>query len=141
LHASFQSYDYHFDTKDGDKFICRCGADKCRGTMKGGVNNSNVAEVKKKTKKELWLQAKARLDKDKKFLDEIAQNEKSRLHLGKVYQPGEENNESATLISSGPHARTKHLIPGGTKVFLWRNAIKGSNFYSRYQKWITKNSK
>jgi len=109
--------------------------------MKGGVNNSSSSELKKKTKKELWLEAKAKLDKDKKFLDEIAQSEKNRLHLGRLHQPSDENNESGVLISSGPQARPRQLIPGGTKVFLWRNAMKASNFYSRYQKWIKRKTK
>ena len=30
------SYDYQFDTNHADKFMCMCGAVKCRGTMKGG---------------------------------------------------------------------------------------------------------
>ncbi|CAB9523077.1 36 and H4 lysine-20 specific [Seminavis robusta] len=32
--GEFLSYDYHFDTKQGDKFVCRCGSKNCRGTMK-----------------------------------------------------------------------------------------------------------
>ena len=36
--GEFLSYDYQFDTRDAEKFICRCGAPNCRGTMKGGSN-------------------------------------------------------------------------------------------------------
>jgi len=128
------SYDYHFDTKDGDKFVCRCGADKCRGTMKGGANNMDTEdELRKRSRKDLWVQAKAKLDKDKKFLDEIEESEKTRLHLGKLFLPGEEMNESAPLISGGPQGHQNQEV-GGAKVFLWRNAMRGANFYSRYLK-------
>ena len=94
-------------------------------------------EFKRRTRKELWLEAKARLDKDKKFLEDIEMSEKSRLHLGKLFLPGEENHESAPLISAGPQGiKNQHMH--SSKVFLWRNAMKGANFYARYQKLIKK---
>merc|ERR1712032_1532256 len=36
--GEFLSYDYQFDTQHGEKFICRCGSNTCRGTMKGGAH-------------------------------------------------------------------------------------------------------
>ena len=31
--GGFLSYDYQFNTQHGEKFICRCGAENCWGTM------------------------------------------------------------------------------------------------------------
>lgn len=154
--GEFLSYDYHFDTQHGDKFVCRCGSVNCRGTMK----EKNVKkEDTKKTKAQLWEQAKQQLDKDKQFLDEMEARRKWNSTIQAVL-PG-------TGIPSDPHADSGHASKQGkasgsaggngsntkkvewvsngvqdkyrstaygNRVFLWRNAIKGSDFASRWER-------
>eukprot|EP00559_Dactyliosolen_fragilissimus_P005889 CAMPEP_0184861972 /NCGR_PEP_ID=MMETSP0580-20130426/6530_1 /TAXON_ID=1118495 /ORGANISM="Dactyliosolen fragilissimus" /LENGTH=1262 /DNA_ID=CAMNT_0027359655 /DNA_START=318 /DNA_END=4106 /DNA_ORIENTATION=- len=134
--GEFLNYDYQFDTKYGDKFICRCGAEKCRGTMKGGTNLPNVDnldEIKQKTKKDLWVQAKCKFEKDKKFLKDIKTSEYNRLYQVGQYLPGERIQDNAHLVASGPQKRSFINIRE-THVCLWRNVMKGSDFSSRYSR-------
>ena len=132
----FLSYDYQFDTKHGDKFICRCGAKGCRGTMKGGGSVTTTGETRvnslKKTKKQLFVEAKARLERDKKFLHDIKKNERSRLYQTGMFVPGDSSNISET-VASGPNTKDR-LICTQSRVFLWRNALLGADFESRYSK-------
>lgn len=136
--GEFLSYDYHFDTQDGDKFVCRCGAKKCRGTMKEGqfVEDDND---KKLNKSERWIVAKSKLDRDKKFLDDIKKAEPVRLHQISATLPGEKPNAS-NIIASGPEVA---IMEKGRRynVFLKRNVIAGSNLYSRYWRINAKNKK
>ena len=132
--GEFLSYDYQFDTKDSEKFVCRCGSLNCRGTMKGGSNGNDLEgiEDKKKTKREIWLEAKARLERDKIFLLELANSSKSRLNQVSSSLPGERENVSST-VANGPQPRlaTKSRA---MRICLWRNVILGSDFYSRHRK-------
>lgn len=127
--GEFLSYDYHFDTQDGDKFVCRCGAGKCRGTMKGGqlVEDEND---KKLNKSERWNAARSKLERDKKFLEETEKGALARLNQTSATFPGEKPNTS-NIIASGPDIA---IVEKGRQynVFLKRNVISGSNFSSRY---------
>eukprot|EP00551_Chaetoceros_affinis_P010393 CAMPEP_0203685310 /NCGR_PEP_ID=MMETSP0090-20130426/48480_1 /ASSEMBLY_ACC=CAM_ASM_001088 /TAXON_ID=426623 /ORGANISM="Chaetoceros affinis, Strain CCMP159" /LENGTH=783 /DNA_ID=CAMNT_0050554499 /DNA_START=156 /DNA_END=2504 /DNA_ORIENTATION=+ len=127
--GEFLSYDYHFDTQDGDKFVCRCGASNCRGTMKEGKLTEGDND-KKLTKNERWLSAKSKLDRDKKFIEEIAKTEKGRLNQTCATLPGEVANNSIT-VASGPEMSSA-LKGREYRVCLRRNVLAGSNFSSRY---------
>jgi len=124
--GEFLSYDYQFDTRDSDKFNCRCGAPQCRGSMKGGSKNNNVEDDKKRTKKDIWAQAKAKLEKDKKFLEEIREDQETRLNQVGAFLPGE----------VGESARAVALLPSNAfrsrEVCLWRNTVAGADFVSRF---------
>lgn len=127
--GEFLKYDYHFDTQDGDKFSCRCGAKNCRGTMKGGQAVEDDVE-KKLTKTELWSAAKAKLERDKKFLESVFIEENERLFQTGAALPGEKLNSSQS-VANGPDLSAMN---GGQQygVCLKRNVGKGSNFASRY---------
>jgi hypothetical protein len=123
--GEFLCYDYQFDTKDGDKFLCRCGAPGCRGSMKRGSNNTDEDE-KVKTKKDIWAEAKSKLEKDKRFLEDLAKDQKTRLNQVGVCLPGEDG-EGARAVASLPSNAFR--APG---VCLWRNTVTGADFASRY---------
>jgi len=125
--GGYLSYDYQFDTRHDEKFTCRCGSTNCRGTMKGGKTGSTA---QKKTKKQLLAEAKARVQRDKKFLQSIADSEKHRLHLTGVLVPGEREGGSE-LVAGGPREKYRRAAQEGA-VFLWRNARLGADFSSRY---------
>ena len=126
--GEFLSYDYQFDTKDGDKFICRCGAENCRGTMKGG--KSGEEGVQKKTKKQLLADAKARVKRDRQFLLDLQASEKERLNLTGPFVPGEDK-EQAEVVAAGPNKCYRQEVIEN-RIFLWRNARIGGDYSSRY---------
>ena len=128
--GGFLCYDYQFDTQHGEKFICRCGATNCRGTMKGGKADDDNKE-EKKTKKQQLSEAKARIQRDKKFLQSVYESEKERLHLTGPLVPGAENAETAEMVAGGPKERYR-LEAQEARIFLWRNARAGGDFSSRY---------
>lgn len=141
--GEFLCYDYQFDTKHGDKFVCRCGAPNCRGTMKGGEKGGAGGIEAKKTKKQLMAEAKARYDRDKKFLEELANDQTTRLNQTGLLVPGEfQQKDSSTMVASGPQEKDRDYAQGH-RIFLWRNVYPGSNFSSRYWKFedAKKNSK
>lgn len=125
--GEFLSYDYQFDTKHGDKFMCRCGAAKCRGTMKGGKQIVDPEDAQK-TLKQALAAAKLREEKDRKYLDDVQRIKESNFSQVDVLVPGAEYpGESVAL---GPHAR--HRFEGVSNgVFLWRNCLIGGNFSHR----------
>uniref|UniRef100_A0A7S3V9M3 Histone-lysine N-methyltransferase n=1 Tax=Chaetoceros debilis TaxID=122233 RepID=A0A7S3V9M3_9STRA len=131
--GDFLCYDYQFDTRDRDKFVCRCGAENCRGSMKrGNKGKEGDEEDKKKTmnKKDTWLQAKIKFEKDRKFLQDIELDQLTRLNQVGINLPGE-GGEGVRTVSAGPDvaALDKMRI---SRICLWRNVIKGSDFASRY---------
>jgi hypothetical protein len=126
--GGFLSYDYQFDTKDGSKFICRCGATNCRGTMKGGKNGED--DVQKKTKKQLLAEAKARIKRDKQFLQDLHASEEERLNLTGPFVPGEDK-EKAEAVAAGPNECYRQEVQEN-RIFLWRNARIGGDYASRY---------
>mmetsp|Transcript_6372 Transcript_6372/g.13412 ORF Transcript_6372/g.13412 Transcript_6372/m.13412 type:complete len:774 (-) Transcript_6372:503-2824(-) len=130
--GGFLSYDYQFDTKDGDKFICRCGAANCRGTMKGGKNGEED-DAQKKTKKQLLAEAKARIKRDKQFLLDLQASEKERLNLTGPFVPGEDK-EKAEAVAAGPNECYRQEVQEN-RTFLWRNARIGGDYSSRSRYW------
>ena len=127
--GEFLCYDYQFDTQHGERFTCRCGAANCRGTMKGGKTDDEKAE-EKKTKRELLAEAKARVQRDKKYLQSVLSSEKERLYLTGPFVPGEEK-EKAEMVAAGPNERCRREAQE-SRVFLWRNALVGGNFSNKY---------
>jgi hypothetical protein len=122
--GEFLSYDYHFDTRQGDRFICRCGAKNCRGTMKGGVTGAEA----EKSKKEQWEDAKKEYEKDKEFLAEFNAKEEARRSLVDAMVPHSENADE--LVANG--APYRHCVEAQQgRIFLWRNTQLGSDFATR----------
>lgn len=132
--GEFLSYDYHFDTRDGDKFICRCGSLKCRGTMQSGNKISSSASSNKKSKGEILDEAKATFERDKKFLNDYYEDSIRRSCLVRETVPGaeaENNNSKEELVANGPQLKYRTKVQGN-HLFLWRNAELGSDFAYRF---------
>ncbi len=125
--GGFLSYDYQFE----NEFACRCGASNCRGTMRGGKAEE---KAEKKTKKQLLLEAKARVQRDKKFLLGVVASEGERLHLTGPLAPGAHADEGE-MVAGGPQERYRQESQG---IFLWRNAKAGGEFSSRYWKLVSR---
>lgn len=125
--GEFLSYDYRFDTKQGDRFVCRCGAAICRGTMKEGKNNVDV-DTTAKTAAELWEDAKARLDKDKALINEFYTREEDLRKISE-FVPGYDNADE--LVANGPIIRSRGKT-FANRVFLRRNVVLGSRFDLRF---------
>jgi hypothetical protein len=124
IHAGeFLSYDYHFDTKQGDRFVCRCGAPNCRGTMKGGKNDKEDLSLKRAAN---WKEAKARYEADKLFLNELHGRDVVSL-VDSMLPEAEHPNE---VIAVGPLTKHRQEAIRG-RIFLWRNVKTGSDFVSR----------
>ena len=120
--GEFLCYDYHFDTKQGDRFACRCGAPNCRGTMQGGKREDSP--TKKQT---TWKEAKAQYEIDKSFLRDMVGKDVITLKDGML--PGAENENE--VVARGP--LWKHRQPAiDGRIFLWRNVKLGANFESRH---------
>ena len=121
--GDFLCYDYHFDTKQGDYFSCRCGAPNCRGTMQGGKREDNNAIKKAET----WKEIRAKYEVDKNFLKRM--EGKDVITLKKGVLPGTENENE--VVARGPlWKHRKEAI--SNKIFLWRNVKKGANFEARH---------
>jgi hypothetical protein len=116
--GEFLSYDYNFDTKQADRFACRCGAANCRGTMQGGGGMDGSK------KPASWKEAKARYDIDVKLLFDL--NSKQVTSLVDALVPAAEN--PTELVSNGPSEKHQGSSFG---LFLWRNVISGSDFIAR----------
>jgi hypothetical protein len=132
--GEFLSYDYHFDTRHGDRFVCRCGAVKCRGTMKGGATAAD-ATVVTKSKTELWEEAKNRFERDKKFYSESFDGEQERRSQIGMTVPGADNNDET--VASGAQERYRDTIVMN-RIFLWRNAMRGADFADRFSRLETR---
>ena len=122
--GEFLCYDYHFDTKQGDRFACRCGAPNCRGTMQGGKRGDNNSETKKVR---TWKEIRAEYETDKVFLKEVGGMDVIRLKSDML--PGAENPNE--LVARGPLQKHRQAAIDG-RIFLWRNVKRGSNFVSRH---------
>jgi hypothetical protein len=121
--GEFLSYDYHFDTKHGDRFVCRCGATNCRGTMKG-LGKDGAMKMPAS-----WKEAKARYEADKKFLEETEKTKVVCL-VDTLLPCAEHPNET---IASGPLQKHRRETISG-RIFLWRNLKLGADFVSRYSR-------
>jgi hypothetical protein len=124
--GEFLSYDYQFDTRQGDRFACRCGARKCRGTMKGGAAVADATI--KRTKNVLWQDARARFDRDKKFLEECTEDEEKRGSQVDATVPGAESKDET--VAAGAKDRHRDTVQRN-RIFLWRNVVRGSDFAAR----------
>lgn len=124
--GEFLSYDYQFDTKHEDKFVCRCGAKRCRGTMKGGKNHST--EESDETDAEVWNKALAEYERAKKFLAEVEEQEAKYFSQVDVVVPSAEN--PLETVAAGPQNKNRNFAVQ-SKVFLWRNAVVGADFDRR----------
>lgn len=126
--GEFLSYDYHFDTQQGDRFVCRCGANKCRGTMKQTSGKNGDDDDVVKSAAELWEKAKTQYEKDKKYVDDFLREEEAkRLNIRETV-PGSDSNEE--LVANGPQQRYRNSVVRNG-IFLWRNALQGSRFDQR----------
>lgn len=117
--GEFLCYDYKFDTNQADRFICRCGAKNCRGTMQFGKQD--------KDKSLSWKEAKAKYEVDKKFISE--REKKMVVSLVDEMVPGSDD-KKGEYVSYGPPEH-KRAVVLHDRVFLWRNAKQGADFASR----------
>jgi hypothetical protein len=124
--GEFLSYDYHFDTKHADKFLCRCGAKKCRGTMKGG-EKSFGSELATMSKASTWKDAKSKLEADRRFLDDVQGSDTKS--LVDVLVPAAE--QPTETVAAGPQDRYRDVALRNN-LFLWRNARQGADFSNRF---------
>ncbi len=120
--GEFLCYDYHFDTKQGDYFSCRCGAPNCRGTMQGGKRGESSTK-----KASTWKEIRAQYEADKVFLKEIEGTDVITFKNGPL--PGTENENE--VVARGPLWKHRKVAIAN-KLFLWRNVEKGKNFESRH---------
>jgi SET domain len=124
----FLSYDYHFDTKHGDRFICCCGSKNCRGTMKYGKMEDNANNM---NKTKLWEAAKASFERDKKFLLDYEEDCRQRSSQVGVMLPGADCHDE--YVANG--AQEKHRVHGQRhRLFLWRNVELGNDMAARLMK-------
>ena len=124
--GTFLSYDYRFDTRQGDRFLCRCGAAKCRGTMKE-AKLDNAQDDSTKNAGELWEAAKVQVAKDKNYIREYYAQAEALLEVGESV-PGNDNPEE--LVANGPQRRNRGTAIRN-RIFLWRNTVDGANFAQR----------
>lgn len=129
--GEFLSYDYHFDTKHGDRFICCCGSLMCRGTMKGGSSQLNVTSPSKKSKSELWESAKAGYDRDKKFLAEFHDDRGKRSTQVGDLVPGADVGAKDEVVANGAQVKYRDNVRSN-RIFLWRNVVQGCDFATRF---------
>lgn len=135
--GEFLSYDYHFDTKQGDKFICRCGSKNCRGTMKERKLEKEASN--KKTKTQLWNEAKAQYEKDEKYLAELEEHQKELATIGPMLPGTGKASEVDEWVSNGVSKDRAAAVRN--RIFLWRNAVKGSDFERRFGRYNLENQK
>lgn len=130
----FISYDYHFDTRQRDKFVCRCGSLKCRGSMQAGhkTNDPNSSSrPSKKSKIEMFNEAKAAFELDNKFLHDYYEDAKQRCSLVKETVPGVDKENKDELVANGPQEKYKTKARNN-RIFLWRTAVAGADFAERF---------
>jgi len=106
--GGFLSYDYQFETNQAERFACRCGAKSCRGSLMGnfGANKGNTEE--KKNKKQLLIEAKARVERDQKFLEEYKSSKRKRLNQVSVRVPSADHRDGSETVFSGPQWKHRH---------------------------------
>lgn len=126
--GEFLSYDYHFDTRQGDRFVCCCGSRHCRGTMKGGStqNDGNA----RKSKIELFEEAKASFERDKKFMADYYDDKEARKTQVGINVPGADVGNVDDTVANGPQLKHRPAVYCN-RIFLWRTAVQGSDFSTR----------
>jgi len=101
--------------------------------MQGGVRKE---VVEKKTKKQLFVEAKKQLERDLKFVENARADEKVRLNGTGLKVPCADKDNSE-LVVNGPYDKYKDDAIAG-RIFLWRNAVAGGDFYARYIRKVKK---
>lgn len=124
--GSFLSCDYQFETKQGERFVCRCGSSNCRGTMRRA---STTDRNDNKSKKQLWEAAKREYDRDKAFLEDFHTKQRQRRSQVSAMVP--ESEFPSDLVANGPLERHRREAALG-RLFLWRNASLGGDFATRF---------
>ena len=102
--------------------MCRCGAAKCRRTMKGGGKSETESSSTKSTAAQIWEAAKAGLERDCKFQKEVLDSARM-LQCGKRV-PGSNNVEE--LVTNGPQNRNRvppNIIASSSGEMLFRSPI------------------
>jgi hypothetical protein len=94
----------------------------------GYKDGDKTTTTTKKSKAEVWEEAKARYERDKKFLAEHYENEAARTNQVSHLVPEAES--PLELVANGVQARYRNEVLRG-RVFLWRNAVRGSDFARR----------
>ena len=125
--GTFLSYDYHFETMQGDRFVCRCGSLNCRGTMKDRA----LVDESEKSKRQIWEAAKREYDRDKAFLEDFHAKRAERRSQVDAMIP--EWEFPSDLVSNGPPERHRFEARRG-HLFLWRNARLGADFARRFDR-------
>ena len=123
--GEFLSYDYQFDTEHAASFRCACGADKCRGTMKGGnasLVEGGAGERVKKTKAAMLKEARAKNERDRVFVQKVEEESVGRLNLVGVRVPG--GNSEAETVLNGPREMMQGFVRE-SRIALWRNVVAG----------------
>ena len=120
--GEFLCYDYQFDTEHASKFVCACGAEKCRGTMKGGREHAYKEEEKVKNKAEQLKDARAKEERDRNFVAKVQEGAVKRLDQTDLLVPECGGNDE--LVLSGPLPKYKNFVMDHN-VALWRNVKRG----------------
>lgn len=132
--GTFLSYDYKFETNQAERFACRCGSKNCRGSLMRAwnTNKGNDGENEKKSKKQLLAEAKARVERDQKFVADYKSASRKRLNLVTFLVPGADHTDGSEAVLKGPQLKYRHC----NNVFLWRNVIAGSDCKKRFNRRI-----
>jgi hypothetical protein len=131
----FLSYDYHFDTQHGDRFMCCCGSLNCRGTMKNVKLDDAALKLLVKSKSEIWEQAKAGFERDKKFLIDYEDDRVRRsTQVGALVPSAEFGNE---FVANGAHDKYRNQGQRH-RLFLWRNLSLGNDMATRLTRYVSK---
>ena len=125
--GEFLSYDYQFDTNHADKFLCMCGAAKCRGTMKGGKLKDDKPVAKKSMKDQL-REARTKLVRDTEYVSKVRLERYEALDQTDVLVPA--NSSQEEFVANGPNIRNKEFIQE-KRIALWRNLVTGGDIVKR----------
>jgi hypothetical protein len=143
--GSFMSYDYQFDVNaqnehDRARFVCRCGAPNCRGSLNkrskknkhgngqtsyyAGMNTGGSAiggtdtvdglhEADDKSRRERLKEAKLQVDRDEKFVMDYKRAKPMRLSEVGLEVPGADHvGQFKELVCHGPQERYRHDFAG-----------------------------
>ncbi|EJK62412.1 hypothetical protein THAOC_16980 [Thalassiosira oceanica] len=133
--GEFLSYDYQFDTRQGDRLTCRCGSSNCRGTMKGGGGVGDDSEAGKKPKICYSPRRNTACRKSGNSSGPWPSPTRLPLSLTGPVVPGSGGDETAEVVAAGPQAKNHREDAAAGRIFLWRNARAGGNFARRYRRW------
>jgi hypothetical protein len=132
--GTFLSYDYKFETNQAERFACRCGSKNCRGSLMRAwnTNKGKDGQNEKKSKKQLLAEAKARVEREQKFVADYKSTSRKRLNLVTFLVPGADHTDGLEAVLKGPQLKYRHC----SSVFLWRNVIAGSDCKKRFNRRI-----